>query len=122
MLTPLIGPVVISGVVVCLWWVGDPKFKINWHLLIDDLTPWALTFYAITLIGATMKDLWSKLSVHPVLGVSLLLTAFTVAVFESFIVIWRHDSQFVAGTSVYLVTCFLLGVSIYLCHKGAKIT
>jgi hypothetical protein len=120
-IVPIFGPAAISAFVVVLWWTGDPKFVVNWRLLIDDLTPWALTFYAITLIGATMKDLWPRLSVHPVLGSALLITAATIAVFESFIVIWRHNPQFTPGPPVYAVTIALLGISIYLCHKGAKI-
>jgi len=118
---PILGPLAISAGVALLWSTGDPGFSINWQVIIDEVTPSALTFYAITLIGATMNDLWPKLSDHPVLGSSLMVTAFAVALYGAFIVIWRHNSQFTAGKPVYVVTFVLLGISIYLCHKGAKI-
>ena len=122
MLAPIVGPIAISAIVVLAWWTGQPKFPINWHLLIDDVTPWALTFYTITLIGATMNDLWPKLSNHPVLGVSLIVVAFAVALYAAFIVIWRHgDPNFKPETSVYLVTFILLGISIVLCYNGNKV-
>ena len=102
-----------------LWWTGDKNFAIKWSLIVEDVTPWALTFYAITLIGATMNDFWSKLPSHPVLGVALILTAFAVAIYGAFIVIWRHNSAFTPGTGVYVVTFLLLGISIGLCYRGA---
>lgn len=121
-IVPLAGPIIISGVVALMWRTGEPSFLINWHLIIDDLTPWALTFYSITLIGVTMNDLWPKLSAHPVLGVSLLATAFGVAIYEAFMVIWRHNDKFTPGTGVYVVAIILLGMSIYLCYKGETTT
>lgn len=116
---PLVGPIVISGIVAMLWWTGSPNFHINWPLIVEDVTPWALTFYAITLIGATMNDFWPKLSKHPVLGVALILMAFAAAIYGAFIVIWRHNSDFAPGTGVYTVTFAILVISIGLCYKGA---
>lgn len=116
---PLVGPVVISAIVAMLWWTGSPDFKIHWPLIVEDVTPWALTFYAITLIGATMDDLWPKLSGHAVLGVSLIVMALAAAIYGAFIVIWRHNSGFAPGAGVYVVTFAILVISIGLCYKGA---
>src|ERR1700686_3489786 len=100
-LAPVVGPIVISALVVILWQTGNPQFKADWRIIID-VSPWALTFYAVTLIGATMSDLWPKFSDHWVLGASLIVTAFafSVALYASLIVIWRHGSGFVPGTPV----------------------
>lgn len=118
-LAPLVGPIAISAIVAMLWWTGDKHFKINWLLIVEDVTPWAITFYAITPIGATMNDFWPKLPQHPVLGVALILSAFAAAVYGAFIVIWRHDSGFSPGTGVYAVTFILLIISVGLCYRGA---
>lgn len=116
---PIVGPILISAVVAMLWWTGDKNFQINWPLIVEDVTPWALTFYAITLIGATMNDFWSKLPRHPGLGLALILTAVAAAIYGAFIVIWRHNSAFSPGTGVYTVTFILLLISVGLCYRGA---
>jgi hypothetical protein len=118
-IVPIFGPITISAAVVLAWWSGEQKFLINWHIIVD-VSPWALTFYCITLIGATMNDLWPNLSAHPALGVALIIVALAVALYASFIVIWRHDPTFSPGTSVYVVTFMLLAISIPLCHEGTK--
>jgi len=118
-LVPIFGPIIISAIVVLAWWTGQPQFPINWRIIVD-VTPWALTFYCITLIGATMNDLWADLLAHPALGLSLMMVALAVALYAAFIVIWRHNPAFVPGTPVYVSTFILLGISIVLCHQGAK--
>jgi hypothetical protein len=119
---PIAGPILVSGLVASMWWTGQPDFSLNWRLLIDDVTPWALTFYAITLIGATMNDFWPKLPEHPVLGAALIVTALAITIYGAFIVIWRHNTHFAPGPAVYVVTFMLLGISIGLCYKGAKLS
>ena len=120
-IAPLGAPILISALVVFLWWTGASNFSIKWHSLFDDVTPWALIFYSITLIGATMNDFWSKLPEHPVLGVGLIALGFVVALYSALIVLWRQlDSHFIPGTAVNLVTFLLLALSIGLCYTGAK--
>jgi len=120
-LAPIFGPMAMSVIVVLAWRSGQPQFPINWYLIVEDITPWALTFYCITLIGATMDDLWPELQQHPGLGLSLIMVALAVALYASFIVIWRHDRNFTPGVPVYVVTFLLLTLSIVLCHEGAKV-
>lgn len=108
----------ISALVAGLWWSGT-NFPIDWNIIID-VSPWALTFYCITLIGATMNDLWPELGNRPGLGVSLMMAAVAVALYAAFIVIWRHNPEFTPGTPVYVVTFILLLISIVLCHRGAR--
>jgi hypothetical protein len=117
-LAPILGPIVISLLAVLAYQSLDPKFIPNWRIIID-VSPWALTFYTVTLIGATMTDLWPKLGQHSMLGVSLILVAFSVAGYAALIVIFRHNSGFVPGTEVYIVTFILLGISVVLCHQAS---
>jgi hypothetical protein len=103
-----------------LWWTGKSGFSIDWRLLTADATPWAFTFYAATLIGATLKDFGSGgFSTRPGLGYSLITTVAVVALYASFIVVWRLDSQFSPGLAVYGVTFFLSVISIGLCYRAA---
>jgi hypothetical protein len=48
-LAPILGPILISSVVVLLWQTGTRNFPIKWGIVVD-VTPWALTFYCITLL------------------------------------------------------------------------
>jgi hypothetical protein len=68
-----------------------------------------------------LNALWSKLSDHPALFVFLMIVAFSVTLYASLIVIWRHDPTFIPGTPVYMVTCILLAITIPLCYKGANL-
>jgi len=115
---PILGPVAMSALAAVLWWSGRPDFHIDWRIIID-ISPWALTFYAITLIGAALNDLTPNFSDRPGIGVSLILAAVAVSLYGGFIVIWRHDPKFTAGAGVWVVTFILLAISIGLCHNEA---
>jgi hypothetical protein len=114
---PLAGPVVMSAIVVLLWSTGQPQFPINWTLVVGEMTPWALTFYCITLIGASMYNLLPTIAQRPALGGGLMFAAIAVSLYAGMIVIWRHDPTFNASVRVYAVTGGLLIFSVYLCHK-----
>jgi hypothetical protein len=117
---PLLGPIAMSLVIVLLWRSGNPAFRMNMEVILD-VSPWALTFYALTLIGSALNEKWDKLATHGVLVGALIVVALAVAVYASFIVIWRHDPRFVAGASVYFVTILLLLVSVALCHRSSQL-
>ncbi len=114
---PLFGPVFVSAIVVLFWSSGQPQFSINWHLVVGEVTPWAVIFYCMTLIGASMHNLWPRLHLRPALGTFLIVLAIGVALYAGMIVIWRHDPTFTPGLRVYLVTGVLWAASVYLCHK-----
>jgi hypothetical protein len=116
---PIVGPILISALAVLFWESIEPTFKTKWDVIVD-VTPWALTFYTITLIGATMNDLWPKLGDHPTLGVSILIVGFSVGLYAALIVIRRHDPTFVPGTQGYTLTLILLILSVILCHQATK--
>lgn len=114
---PIAGPIILSGVFVLAWQSGNPNFKPSMKIAVD-VSPWALTFYTLALIGSTLNGLWPKISDHPGLGGSLILVAIAVGAYAGFMVIWRHDSTFVPGAPVYFVTGLLLLVAVVLCYKG----
>jgi hypothetical protein len=114
---PLGGPIVFSGIAMLLWKSGNPAFKPDLHVLLD-VSPWALTFYSLTLISSTMNEFWKNISEHPMLGGSLITVAIAVGLYASFIVIWRHDSHFTSRPPIYGVALLLLVVSVVLSHAG----
>jgi hypothetical protein len=114
---PILGPIAISAIGVLLWSTGQPRFSINWHLVIGEVTPWALTFYCMTLIGASMHSLLPTIAQRRALGWALISAAAGVAIYAAMIVVWRHDPTFTPGGPVYMVTGGLLVLSVYLCHK-----
>ncbi len=114
---PIVGPIVVSAIVILAWMTGSPGFKPDMGIIVD-VSPWALTFYMLGLIGSTIEGLWPKLSTHPVLGLSLIVVAFAVGLYAAFIVVWRHDSKFIPGLPVYFVTGLLFICSVALCHAG----
>jgi hypothetical protein len=109
----------MSALAAVLWWTGNPQFKIDWRI-IADISPWALVFYAITLIGAALNDLMPEFSSRPGVGTSLILAAIAVSLYAGFIVVWRHDDKFAPGAGVWVVTIILLAISIGLCHNEAE--
>ena len=117
---PILSPIGMSVIFVYLWESGQPGFVIRWPIIID-ISPWALIFYSMTLIGAAMHDFSPKFPDHQALGYSLIATAIAVVLYAGFIVIWRHDPKWNPGVAVYSVTGGLLLASIGLCHQGAKV-
>ena len=67
---PLVGPILISIIVVFAWQTGNLNFCIDWPIIFDDISPWALTFYCITLGGYfQMREACGRrLGSHPALG------------------------------------------------------
>ncbi len=114
-LVPIFVPVFVSFLVVGAWATGQPNFSSNYSIILD-ISPWALTFYSLTLIGSTLNIFWDRINSHPILGSATIITAGAVTVYASFMVVWRHDPKFVAGNEVYSVTVILLVVTIILCH------
>jgi hypothetical protein len=114
---PIAGPMVISAIVAALWWTGSKNFKVDWRIIVD-MTPWALTFYAITLIGATMNDVMPDFSARPGIGTGLIVAAIGVCIYTGMMVVWRHDPSFTPGPGVWIATLIFTIASIGLCHTA----
>jgi hypothetical protein len=54
---PLGTPILFSLAGALLWELGPQPFTIKWDLILDA-SPWALSFFSLTLIGAALHDLW----------------------------------------------------------------
>jgi hypothetical protein len=59
-LIPLLAPVVVSSMVIFAWVTGSPSFKPYFGIALD-VSPWALTFYSLTLVGSTLNEFWPRL-------------------------------------------------------------
>lgn len=116
---PLLGPIVVSAIVALVWETGQPAFHMDVKVIFD-VTPWALIFFTMALLGSGFNDIWADLGNHRVLAIFLVVDVFAVLLYASFIVIWRHNSAFVPGNGVYVVTIILLAASIMLCHSAAR--
>jgi cation transport ATPase len=117
-LAPLAGPIAVSYLVALLWETGQPNFHMNWKVIVD-VTPWALTFFTMALIGSGFNDIWADLGKNQATAAFLMVDAIAVLIYTSFIVIWRHTPNFEPGTGVYVLTFILLGTSVVVCHEAA---
>lgn len=118
MLAPLAGPIAVSYLVALLWETGQPTFHMNWKVIVD-VTPWALTFFTMALIGSAFNDIWADLGKNQATAAFLVVDAIAVLIYASFIVIWRHTPNFEPGTGVYVLTLILLATSVVVCHEAA---
>lgn len=114
---PVFGPILISLLVIGLWMSGNPDFVPDKRIILD-VTPWALAFYTLALVGSSLNGLWPKLSKHTVIGAWLVILALVVMLYAALTVIWRHNGNFVAGAPVYYVTGCLLVLAVVLCHMS----
>ena len=115
---PIIGPVALASLFVLLWSTGAKGFTPDYGKVIGNVSPWALTFYSLTLIGSTFHAFLPKFKDHIGLGIFIIIVGGAVCVYASFIAVWSHDSNFVPGIEVYFVTVVLLVASIWLCYKA----
>jgi len=114
---PLGGPVVLSAIFVLFWWTLKSGFAPRMEIVLD-ITPWAMTFYALTLIATALRELWPRYSKHPALFVWLSILASMIIAYYAFMVIIRHEETFVPAGSVYIVTTVLLLAAVFLCHRA----
>jgi hypothetical protein len=119
-IAPLGIPILVSALAAFVWEIGQPAFHMDMKV-IADVTPWALVFFTMALLGGGFYDMWADWSTRPALSVSLLLVAFVVLIYASFIVIWRHSPAFVPGTGVYILALILLAATVVVCHEAAKV-
>lgn len=116
---PLGGPVVLSAIFVAFWWTLANSFVPRIDVVLD-ITPWAITFYGLTLIATALRELWPLYSRHPGLFIWLVLLAIAIVIYYAFMVIVRHESTFVPKTSVYIVTIALVAAATYFCHEANR--
>ena len=81
-LAPLAGPIAVSYLVACylvalLWETGQPNFHMNWKVIVD-VTPWALTFFTMALIGSGFNDIWADLGKNQATAAFLVVDAIGV--------------------------------------------
>jgi cation transport ATPase len=112
---PILGPTILSLVVVGMWKSGNPAFTVDWSVLVD-LSPWALAFYALTLIGSSFNAMWGQISRHPALTTCLIIIGALVLLYAGLNAVWRLNRPFVPPAPVYYVTGVLLASAVVVCH------
>lgn len=128
-LLPILGPVIISTVVVLFWVSLDEKFIPNW-LLIVDVGPWALVFYTVTLVFTSLQSLLPKAKDHGVLVGAMIVVALFVTIYAGCMELFRQSAlQKMASTdaaavaipgSAYYVAVLLLLIAVCLCHQAYR--
>ena len=121
---PVFGPTLIALAVAVAWMSLEPTFSIRWAVVVD-ITPWATTFYCITLVCSTMHALWERIVASETVGAefynrftSLMMIASAVVLYNALTVIKRHDPSFAAPSAAYWVTAVLMIVSVVLSYRG----
>src|SRR5260221_14721051 len=117
---PLGIPIFVSALAAAVWELGQPSFHMDMKV-VADITPWALVFFTMALLGGGFYDLWADWTGRPVLSISLMSIAFIVLIYASFIVIWRHSPTFVPGTGVYMLAFIMLSAAVGLFHEAAML-
>ena len=93
----------------------------DYGIVFDNLSPWVLTVYALTLIGSTFNDLGAKMGQHAVVVGALAVFACVVGVYAAFITVWQHDAAWMPDAYVYTVSGGLLLIAIALSYHGGPI-
>jgi len=115
---PLGGPVILSWLTILAWETGNPNFTPQWSIVLD-VSPWALTFYGLTLVGASLNSLWPRIPSNAVIGGGLIASALAMAIYTAFMIIWRHDSGFAPGLGVYLMTGAMLFFAVFFSYRAS---
>jgi hypothetical protein len=118
---PLGTPIFFSFLAVLFWELGPQPFTIKWDLILDS-SPWALSFFSLTLIGAALHDLSiaKRLGIRGLGGILGVIGVF-IGFFANDLVVWRQTiPNYAPELPIYCVAIFVLAVSIYFCHKAAN--
>jgi len=120
----------ISVGAVVMWKLFEKGFKPDFEV-IADLSPWAISFFAATLIAATVREIYAHakkaMSVpefQRILEGNVGVFAAQVSVsilllfYISFMVIKRHDSMFNPDAGVWVASFLLWFLAVLSCYWG----
>lgn len=113
---PTVGPPLFTLAIVGLWMTGDPQTTLDIKKIVADLSPWALCFYALTLIGSSYNELGTLRDAHKTLVSSMLVVGAVALIYAVFNALWRVNGKDVAHAPVYYVTAVLWFFSVVVCH------
>jgi hypothetical protein len=115
-LIPTFGPTLFSLLVIGMWKTGDPSTELN-LTRVADLTPWALCFFALTLIGSSYSDLDRSLkNAYPTIVGWMLAVGAGALLYASVISLLKLKGFDVARAPVYYVTGALWIGAVTVCH------
>jgi len=92
---------------------------LSWKV-IADVTPWALIFFTMALLGGAFHDIWPTLGSHKILFGVLLLETIVVFMYIDHTVSWRLQNPGVEpDRGVWLAAFIMLGASVLTRHEAA---
>jgi hypothetical protein len=118
-LSPLVGPIAVSFVAALLLKTMQHDVSLNRDVIVD-VTPWALIFFTLALLGGGFNDVWPTLGRHKILFGFLVVEAVVVLMYVETTVSWRLQHPGVApDVGVWVAAFIMLVASILLCHEAA---
>jgi cation transport ATPase len=115
---PLLLPTFMVLLVVSVSFLGPRPARLHWDTL--ELAPWTFCFFALTLIGSTLRRTRPNHSRKKVVLASLWLIAGVTAYVASQVVLWRQDAHYLPAASVWIVSGLLCLISTGLCYELEK--
>jgi hypothetical protein len=117
-LSPLVGPIAVSLIAWLLLTTTD-NVPLSWKV-IADVTPWALIFFTMALLGGAFHDIWPNMGSHQILFGFLIAETIVVFMYIEQNVSWRLQHPGVEpGQGVWVAAFIMLGASVLTCHEAA---
>jgi hypothetical protein len=118
-LSPLLGPIVVSLFAALLLKTMQHDVPLNRDVIVD-VTPWALIFFTLALLGGGFHDIWPTLGTHKILFGFLLVETLAVFMYVETTVTWRlQHPGVVPDEGVWVAAFIMLISSIVICHEAA---
>ena len=116
-LVPTMGPPFFTLLVFGAWMTFATQAKPDIKSIVADLSPWALCFFGLTLIGASINEMgFKRFAEHRALGVSMAVVGIAALGYAVLLALFRAMGKDVAHAPVYYVTFVLWALAVVLCH------
>jgi len=112
---PLMLPPIIGLVVIGLFQTGPQPLDIDWGKILD-FAPWTLCFFALTLVGSSLRRTQERHSQRRVVFWSLILVAGVTSMYLSLLIIWRQAQSWQPNGQVWIASSLLCFIATGLCY------
>lgn len=112
---PLLLPPLATLVVVLMSMTGPNPVDLKMEML--DFAPWTLCFFALTLVGSTLRRSKRRYPARQGVYGSLLVIASFIAIYAALIVIWRQGGTWRPDISVWVTSSVLALIAVSLCYE-----
>lgn len=115
---PIGVPVALALMVMLFWETGPTPMPFSWKVVFD-LTPWTLTFFAITLLSSSLRRLQAAGTMREPMFWMTLVLAGVSALYFGLLVIFRHTPNYEPGKGAYVISSILCVAAIQVCYATA---